>query len=444
MKKIIIVASFLVSVSTWAQQQYTLEQIIDSAKHNNIAMRSARHDVDMATQQRKAAFTNYFPNISANGVWFAANKELVQTEINPSDYITPEMGATLAQMLPAESLAALASPMNIAMVKNGVVASVNAVQPIFAGGQIVNGNRLAKMGEEVSSLQLEMSEKEVGKTAEQYFWQIISLQEKMKTINIVEKMLADIAKDVDVAVKAGLTMNNDLLQVQLRQNDVKSQKIKLQNGMSVMKMLIAQYCGLSDTAFVLNDNAIEGEKASAVMASTNINALPEYQLLQKQKEAASLQRKMEVGKNMPTIAVGAGYNYHTLLDNDQSFGMVFATISIPITDWWSGSHNVKRKKIAQLKADEQLTDNTDLLRIRQYKAMTDVNEAAQQVDIAQQSIAQAEENLRIHRNYYKAGTSRMSDLLEAELLYQQTCDKYVDAVAQYQNKLLEYKQASGL
>ena len=444
MKKIIIVASFLVSVSTWAQQQYTLEQIIDSAKHNNIAMRSARHDVDMATQQRKAAFTNYFPNISANGVWFAANKELVQTEINPSDYITPEMGATLAQMLPAESLAALASPMNIAMVKNGVVASVNAVQPIFAGGQIVNGNRLAKMGEEVSSLQLEMSEKEVEKTAEQYFWQIISLQEKMKTINIVEKMLADIAKDVDVAVKAGLTMNNDLLQVQLRQNDVKSQKIKLQNGMSVMKMLTAQYCGLSDTAFVLNDNAIEGEKASAVMAPTNINALPEYQLLQKQKEAASLQRKMEVGKNMPTIAVGAGYNYHTLLDNDQSFGMVFATISIPITDWWSGSHNVKRKKIAQLKADEQLTDNTDLLRIRQYKAMTDVNEAAQQVDIAQQSIAQAEENLRIHRNYYKAGTSRMSDLLEAELLYQQTCDKYVDAVAQYQNKLLEYKQASGL
>lgn len=444
MKKIIIVASFLVSVSTWAQQQYTLEQIIDSAKHNNIAMRSARHDIDMATQQRKAAFTNYFPNISANGVWFAANKELVQTEINPSDYITPEMGATLAQMLPAESLAALASPMNIAMVKNGVVASVNAVQPIFAGGQIVNGNRLAKMGEEVSSLQLEMSEKEVEKTAEQYFWQIISLQEKMKTINIVEKMLADIAKDVDVAVKAGLTMNNDLLQVQLRQNDVKSQKIKLQNGMSVMKMLTAQYCGLSDTAFVLNDNAIEGEKASAVMAPTNINALPEYQLLQKQKEAASLQRKMEVGKNMPTIAVGAGYNYHTLLDNDQSFGMVFATISIPITDWWSGSHNVKRKKIAQLKADEQLTDNTDLLRIRQYKAMTDVNEAAQQVDIAQQSIAQAEENLRIHRNYYKAGTSRMSDLLEAELLYQQTCDKYVDAVAQYQNKLLEYKQASGL
>jgi hypothetical protein len=37
----------------------------------------------------------------------------------------------------------------------------------------------------------------------------------------------------------------------------------------------------------------------------------------------------------------------------------------------------------------------------------------------------------------------MSDLLEAQMLYQQSCDKYTDAFADYQNKLLEYKQAIG-
>ena len=76
-------------------------------------------------------------------------------------------------------------------------------------------------------------------------------------------------------------------------------------------------------------------------------------------------------------------------------------------------------------------------------AWNNVEEAYQQLQIAHRSIEQAEENLRLNRDYYKAGTSRMSDLLEAQLLYQQSLDKRVDAYADYQNKLLEYKQSIG-
>jgi hypothetical protein len=49
--------------------------------------------------------------------------------------------------------------------KNGTIGSLMAVQPVFAGGQIINGNKLAKVGEEVSRLQLQLSENEVEKTA---------------------------------------------------------------------------------------------------------------------------------------------------------------------------------------------------------------------------------------------------------------------------------------
>ena len=169
----------------------------------------------------------------------------------------------------------------------------------------------------------------------------------------------------------------------------------------------------------------------------------EYQLLNKQVEATKLQRKMEIGKNMPTVGVGAGYNYHNLLDNDRTFGMIFATVNVPISDWWGGSHSIKRKKIEQQKAEEQLADNSELLKIRMQNAWNNVEEAYQQLQIAHRSIEQAEENLRLNRDYYKAGTSRMSDLLEAQLLYQQSLDKRVDAYADYQNKLLEYKQSIG-
>lgn len=330
------------------------------------------------------------------------------------------------------------------MMKNGVVAGITATQPVFAGGQIINGNKLAKVGEDVSHLQLQLSEDEVEKNTEQYFWQFVTLKEKMKTIRAVEELLNGINKDVSVAVKAGVAMRNDLLQVQLRQNDIESQKLKLQNGISIIKLLLAQYCGLRDTTFDVSYNAdvsvpisLKKDHQQALLQTT------EYQLLNKQVEATQLQHKMAIGENLPTVAVGAGYNYHTLLDNNRSFAMIFATVNIPISSWWGGSHSIKRKKIEQQKAIEQLNDNSELLKIRMQKAWNDVDESYQQLALAQRSIEQAEENLRLNRNFYQAGTSKMSDLLQAQLLYQQALDKRTDAFAEYQNKLLEYRLATG-
>ncbi len=478
-------------------QTYTLEQLKDSARHNNIALRNAQRDIEAAQQQRKEAFTKYFPNVSGTTLWFNANKGMAQTTVNPSKMISPEIGVALAQMYPAEALAALANPISISMMKNGTIAGLTAMQTVFAGGQIINGNRLAKVGEEVSRLQLQLSENEVEKTAEQYFWQLASLQEKTKTIAAVEALLADIHKDVDVAVRAGVALRNDLLQVELRQNDVESQKLKLQNGISIVKLLLGQYCGLRDTTFSIEHSFIEHSplnieryyidhspltidhsaaptdaaangqcsmvngqcnnvqcsmvnvQCNNVQCSmfngqwNNVQSLPEYQLLGKQVEAAALQRKMAVGQNLPSIAVGAGYNYHNLMDNDRTFGMIFATVSVPISNWWGGSHAIKRKKIEYQKAVDEQHDKAQLLQIRMQSAWNNVVEAQLQLDIAQRSIEQAEENLRLHRDYYRAGTSKMSDLLEAQLLYQQSLDRRTDAFADYQNRLLDYRQAIG-
>ena len=421
----------------------SLQQLKDSALRNNIAMRTARLDMDAAQQQRKEAFTNYFPNVSGTGLWFNANKGMAKMEMNPSNYMTPELGASLAQSFPAEALAALANPVSISMMKNGTIAGVQAVQPVFAGGQIINGNKLAKVGEDVSRLQLQLSENEVEKTAEQYFWQLASLQEKMKTINAADALLADIYKDVDVAVRAGVVLRNDLLRVQLRQNEIASQRLKLQNGLSLVRLLLSQYCGLRDTSFVITYQTDLTQQIPSLQGREALSNLPEYQLLGKQVEATALQQKMAIGQNLPSVAVGAGYNYHNLLDNDHTFGMLFATVSIPISDWWGGSHAIKRKKIEYQKAQEQLTDNAQLLQIRMQNAWNNVEESYQQLLLAQRSIEQAEENLRLNRNYYNAGTSKMSDLLEAQMLYQQACDKRTDAFADYQNKLLEYRQSVG-
>ncbi|MCR4602808.1 MAG: TolC family protein [Prevotella sp.] len=422
----------------------SLQQLKDSALRYNNAIRSAELDIAAAQQQRKEAFTKYFPNISGTALSFNANRGMAEMDIDPQEFINPSMAATLSQMLPAEALMALASPISMSMMKSGTIASVMAMQPLFAGGQIVNGNKLATVGEQVSQLQWQLSANDVERQTEQYYWQMVSLQEKQHTLDAAEAFLDDIYGDVDVAVRAGVALRNDLLQVQLRQNDTKSQRLKLQNGMAVLKMLIAQYCGLRDTTFAILPADSTVTIAMPASIPSTLQQLPEYQLLEKQVEAAALQKKLAVGKQLPSVAVGAGYNYHNLMEKDHTFAMIFATVSVPISDWWGGSHAIKRKKIEQQKAQDQLVDNAQLLTIRMQKALNDVVEAQQQLTLAKQSIAQAEENLRINRDRYHAGTTTMNDLLEAQLLLQQTRDKHTDAFAELQQRLLDYRQATGL
>ena len=427
----------------------TLSQLKDSALRNNIAIRTTHLGIEAARQQRKEAFTKYFPNVSGTGLWFNANKGMAQASINPSEAIPASLASSLAASLPVDALAALANPVSISMMKNGTIGSLMAVQPVFAGGQIVNGNRLAKVGEDVSRLQLQLSENEVEKTTEQYFWQLASLQEKMKTIEAADTLLRDICKDVDVAVRAGVAMRNDLLQVQLRQNDIESQKLKLRNGISIVRLLLGQYCGLTNSQFTIDNSQLAAATDGAAnhcelsIVNCQLGNLPEYQLLGKQVEAARLQTKLAIGQNLPSVAVGAGYSYHNLLDRNHTFGMIFATVSVPVSDWWGGSHAIKRRQIEYRQAVEQLENSGQLLQIRMQNACNAVEEAYQQLLLARRSIEQAGENLRLNRDHYRAGTSRMSDLLEAQLLYQQSLDRHTDAFADYQIKLLEYKQAIG-
>lgn len=403
---------------------YTVEQCRTMALEHNAKIKNARNETEGAKQTRKEAFTKYFPTISATGMGFNANK--------------------------GTAYMALAPEMELSMLKNGIVGGVTAVQPVFAGGQIVNGNRLAKVGEQVSRLQLEQSENEVELTAEQYFWQTVTLEEKLKTVCTLDTMLQALCKDVETAVEAGVVTRNDLLQVQLKRNETESTRIKLENGIAVCKLLLAQYIGIpeEETDFTLSADIPMGGLPSFPAElyrnpSASLALTPEYRLLQENLKANKLKQKMEVGKNLPTVGVGAGYMYHDLLDNDRSFGMVFATVSVPLSGWWGGSHAIKRQKLQVRNAENDLTDKSQMLVIRMQKAWMDVEDAHKQLGVAGKSIEQSEENLRLNNEYYRAGTTKMSDLLQAQTLYQQSRDSYVDAYAAYKIKTVEYLQATG-
>lgn len=418
---ILCLAGCLLALPLSGQQALTLDECVERALQNNVRMKNAANDLSIAEEGRKSAFTKYFPSVSATGAGFLASENILQLNLAPG--------------------------MGMGMMKNGLLGGVSASLPVFAGGQIYNGNKLAEVNVEKYRLLQHQSENEVRLTVEQYYWQVAMLKEKLVTLSVVEKQLSQVQDDVEAAVKAGVTNRNDLLQVQLRRNDIQSSRLTVENGLSLSRRLLAQYMGLPgdsiDVAFHPSDSLPPQPAQFYRPPKEALPSTPEYNLLQAQLKASKIEHKLALGKQLPTVAIGGGYMYDNLLDFDQTFWAGFLTINIPISGWWGGSHDIKQKKLAMANAENSLRDQSELLLIRMRSAWDDLNEAYRQVEIARRSIEQSTENLRLNTDYYHAGTSTMSDLLDAQTLFQQSRDKYVEAWAQYEVKKRQYLLATG-
>jgi len=459
MKNIVISILLVITIfPAFAQEALTLQQCMELALKNNAKAKNAELSVEQAREQKKEAFTNYFPSIGLSGTGFQTNKPMMSLEMDIASMITPMMSAitpaimwAIQQGIPLDpnTLAALGNsdPIKIEALKNGLIGGVMATQPIFVGGQIVNGNRLAKAGVEVRQLQKQMTDNEVLLTTEHYFWQLISMQEKIKTIEDSEKMLDRILSDVKVIVEAGLTTRNDLTRMELERNKLAVSRLKTENGLRMLKLTFAQHIGIPADRFDIQQPQFNEIQLPPINGDDSVamQNRPEYKLLQKSAAIAKMQVNMEIGKNLPTVAVGAGYQYmhfdlHTDHGMKNDFGMLFATVSIPITDWWGGSHAIRQKKIEKQAAENMRKESAELLLVQMQQTRNELNEAYYQVLLSQESISVAEENLRMSKDNYNAGITTLADLLEAQNLLQQSRDQYTESMTGYFQKLAEYKQ----
>lgn len=424
MKKIILILAMSAAMSATAQSDsiISLQQCIDMAVANNAAMKTAENNTEAARQQRREAFTKYFPEISAQGFGFRTHNYVLQYN--------------------ALNL------LNIELIRHGVMGGVQALQPIFMGGQIVNGNQLAKVGEAVADLQQRQTESEVRVTAEKYYWELATLKATKGALTSGLALLDTLDRQVAVAVDAGIVTNNELLKVQLRRNDFAAKMVDLDNGIKLCRMVLSQYVGAPytspvDIAAEVPENVPPYPIDLRVDPSVALPQTNDYRLLVQQVKAAKLEKRIEVGKNLPTVLGGAGWYYHNVLEQGHNFGALMLAINIPISGWWGGSHAIKRKELAVKNAQLELDNLSDMLQINMQNKWDELTAAHRKMEIASQAIDQSAENLRLNREFYDAGTGTITELLDAQTLNQEAKDKYIAAYGTFRSALAEYLSATG-
>lgn len=439
--KRVVIVLVIISLPYLSNKAEAQSLSLDSCKvlalQNNYKVKSVASEVTQSLEVKKSAFTNYFPKISAGVSAVKMNDYLVKKKLQLPVYGDPSADPLTTMPLgftPAISLNLL-NYMNIA--------NVMVAQPVFTGGRIVNGNKLANIGYEISKEKQSITTTEVLVRTEELYWTVISLTEKLKTLDSYILLLDTLNHDVNVALKAGLIQRSDLLKIQLKKNELTINRMKLTDGIALSKMALCQNIGIDyDSTLTLvsvpNEEILLSDQRNSSDAVTNRN---EYKILEKVVTAEELQGKMAAGEYLPQVSVGVMGWYQDVMDSKDKYGMAFATVSIPISDWWGGSHKIKESRAKIESARYKLAETSELLALQITQAKNEMNQNYFQISIAQKSVEQAQENFKVTNDNYKAGVSGMSDLLEAQSAFQSALNSLTEAKCNYQIAKSKYLQA---
>ena len=121
-----------------------------------------------------------------------------------------------------------------------------------------------------------------------------------------------------------------------------------------------------------------------------------------------------------------------------------ATVSIPITDWWEGSQKIKSAQRDKRIAELELEKNSQLMELEIKQASMNMNNAYDQIKIAEDDLEAAKENLRISTDRYEVQMETITVLLHAQGVWQEAYSKLIDARIDYRVKEVEYLKAIGL
>lgn len=321
-----------------------------------------------------------------------------------------------------------------------------AYWPIYTGGRLTYYNKLADLQVEARNMMQEMTDDKVVMSTEFLFYKIVELHETDKTLDAMEKSLANIHQDAVNIFDNGLVNKNDVLSVELMQDELSSLRIRTQNACRLLRRALAKHIGMADQdidvdmsfdADIVDPETLRMNTQSALFNRT------ETQLLDIWVEKSVLERKIAKANMLPVVVAGGRAGYSKLISEWSSNAIGFIGVQMPISAFWSEKNEYKRKKIEEQKAIDFRKDNLELMSLEIQDAYDNLESTYRQTQIAEKSVARAEENLRICREHYRGGLSTMTVLLDAQRQQQQALTQRNSAISEYLQAKTRYLIVTG-
>lgn len=421
-----------------AQQTLSLQECRDLAVKNNKELRIAEEKIRMADYEKKVALTKYFPQISANGAYMWNQKDLNLLDMGQlSSSLASSLGG-LAQLPVVQQTVGAINDLQHLDIQNVWVGNVALVQPVFMGGKIVTYNQITAYAKELALSMNDQKLQDLLYKTDETYWQVVSLVNKKKLADAYVELLRKTDEDMAALIAEGVATQADGLSVKVKLNEAEMAQTKVNNGLALSRMLLAQLCGLplTDTLTLADeqlDNFPVEERTTSVdmnQAFMNRNELKSLDL------ASKIYKKKErivLADLLPTVAFSANYfvtnpNLFNGFKND--FAGMFnlgVIVRVPITGWWEGSYKRNAARAETRIRQLEWEDAREKIELQVNQSVYKVNEASKKLAASNRNMENAEENLRSANLGFEEGVIPALNLMAAQTAWFSARSTLIDA-----------------
>lgn len=439
MKRLIVLAALLISSGyASAQRALTLEECRNLAIQNNKELQMAGEKVKMAGNEKKAALTKYFPQLSATGgyIWNQKNMNLLDMGA-----LSTSLGSALGPIAQLPVFGQLMEGVNDAQhldIQNVWVGSVSLVQPVFMGGKIVSYNQITKYAKQLAESMNDLQLQDVIYKTDETYWQVISLVNKKKLADAYVDLLRKTDSDLSAMIAEGVATDADGLSVKVKLNEAEMAQTKVDNGLALSRMLLAQICGLSlEEPLSLTDENIESFPSLPTAMHADINeALTNRKELRSLDLATKIYQKKErivLADMLPNVAVMANYlitNPNLMNGFQNEFAGMFnagVMVKVPLSGWWEGTFKRNAARAETRIKSLEWQDAREKIELQVNQSVYKVNEANKKLIASTRNMENAEENLR-HANFgFEEGVIPALNLMQAQTAWVSARSGLIDA-----------------
>ena len=446
MKKLILSGLLLLfSLTAQAQEVLTLEQCRSMALEHNKQMTAARRQTEASRYLLKSMKGNFFPNLSAYGTDVYASMD---GSLNIPGGNLPVFLPTLSPTTPAGFAYFPGIDLNL-KVKNVLMAGIQLEQPLYMGGKIRAGYRMAQAGSRVATLQEQLTASEVIWETENAYAQLVQAQELKKVAESYRALLEELLKVVESAQRHGLKPQNDVLKVRVKLNESELQVRKADHGCRLATMNLCHWTGQPLSTSLTIEPTYPYVPQLEDHPQGDIMNRPEYGMLSQQVEVAREQVKLERSEMLPQVGLRGSFDYTNgvkvngqKLLNKPGFA-VMLNVTLPLYHFGERHNKVKAAKMKLEQAQLEQANLNEKMQLELTQALHNLDEAQLENEIADRSLEQAAENLRLSKDEYEAGMEILSDYLEAQTLWQQAYATQVNARFALYLQYVKFLKATG-
>ena len=444
MKNKLIVTFLLLASIVQAQENkqsysFSLDQAISHALTNNRTAINAGRDIEMAKKKKWETTAMGLPQINGNISY--QNNFKIQTSLIPAEVFGGPAGEF--------------AEVTFGTKHNGS-GSLSLTQLIFDGSYIV-ALQASKTYLEFYQNYKQKTDIEVREMIINSYGNVLLADESALILQKNKTILEKTLFDTDQTYKNGLIEEENVEQLKItlasvnsnlnyvnRLRDISLKMLKLNLGIEIEDELT-----LTDKLDALAVNNLDlAIKSNEFNASSNIN----YTITENFVKQRTLELKLEKSKALPTLSAGVNFGYNTFgneftfFNSSQryfNYSNLGVNLNIPIFSSFARSARTQQAKIALEKANTDLIETEQKLKLAYQSAKSDYEYSVEQYNSSKESLKLAERIENKQQIKFREGLSTSFDFTEAQRQLYTSQQNYLQTMVDVISKKAALEKITG-